>query len=165
MTLVHPLEPVFDENATVLILGSFPSPKSREVGFYYGHPRNRFWPTLAAVFDVPVPETIEEKRRLCLENRLALWDVVAECTIQGAADQTLKEVRINDFTDLIARTKIRRVFTTGSKAQQLYRKFAEPLTRIPAIQLPSTSPANCRIKDAELIEAYRVLKHVSLSCH
>lgn len=158
--VTHTIEPVFAPNSLVLLLGTMPSPQSRRQGFYYGHPQNRFWPVLAQVFDQPTPawQDIEAKRRLLLVNRLALWDVLAECTIDGAADSSIRQPRPNDLPRLIQQTQIQAVFCTGLKAWQLYQQLAEPQTHIPAVRLPSTSPANRRVSDAELFAAYQQIK-------
>lgn len=157
-TVTHEFPPLFDKDSKVLILGTIPSPKSREQGFYYGHPRNRFWKVLAQVFDAPVPETIAEKKALVLCNHVALWDVLASCSIQGAEDASIRDVVPNDMHVIFSQADIRAVFTTGSKATALYRRYCEPVCGIPCIGLPSTSPANCRMKDEELLEAYRKIR-------
>lgn len=157
-TVTHEFPPLFDKDSKVLILGTIPSPKSREQGFYYGHPRNRFWKVLAQVFDAPVPETIAEKKALALCNHVALWDVLASCSIQGAEDASIRDVVPNDMHVIFSQADIRAVFTTGSKATALYRRYCEPVCGIPCIGLPSTSPANCRMKDEELLEAYRKIR-------
>ena len=158
--VTHAIEPVVAPDARALILGTMPSPASREVGFYYGHPRNRFWPVLARVFDEPAtPETIEERRALILRHRLALWDVLARCEICGASDASIADPTPNDLVGrILARAPIRAVFTTGTTAFRLYRKLCEPLTGIPAICLPSTSPANAAWRLDALVEAYRPIR-------
>lgn len=160
-TVTHEFPPLFDSGSRVLILGTIPSPKSREQGFYYGHPRNRFWKTLAAVFDEPVPVTVAEKKALALRNHVALWDVLASCTIHGASDASIRDVVPNDMNVILRQADIRAVFTTGTKATALYRKYCEPVCGVPCIGLASTSPANCRVKDEELVAEYRQIK---LSC-
>lgn len=152
--VIHPLEPVFDERSRVLILGTMPSPRSRETGFYYNHPQNRFWRVMAALFDIPVPATNAEKEQLMLEHGIALWDVLAECTIEGASDGTIAECVPNDISWLLERTSISTIFCTGAKATDLYRKHCEPLTGIPCTRLPSTSPANAAVSLNRLIESY-----------
>ncbi len=156
--IVHPLEPVYDRNSRVLILGTMPSPKSREYGFYYSHPQNRFWRVLAALYGGPVPAANGEKADFLLEHRIALWDVLKSCRIRGADDGSIRDPVANDIAGLLARTGIRAVFTTGTKAAALYRRLCLPQTGRAAIALPSTSPANCRRYTFEtLVEAYRVL--------
>ena len=116
----HEIPPLWAPDSRVLILGSIPSPRSRETGFYYGHPRNRFWKTVAAVFGEAVPETIEEKKALMLKHRLALWDVLQSCYIRGASDGSIKDPVPNDIRGLMEKTEISRIFTTGEKADRLY---------------------------------------------
>ncbi len=160
--VIHTIPPVYAANSRVLLLGTMPSPQSRRQGFYYGHPQNRFWPTLAQVFAAPPPavDDVAAKRRLILDNNLALWDVLASCEIDGAADGSISSPQPNDIAGLIAQTQIAHVFCTGLKAWQLYQKLCAPATGIDAVRLPSTSPANRRISDAELLEAYRQIKMV-----
>lgn len=158
--IYHELEPVFSEESRILILGSLPSPKSRETGFYYGHPKNRFWRVISAVFEEPLPETIKQKRELILRHRLALWDVIESCLIKGASDGSIKEPVANDIPKLLERTGISHIVTTGRKAQSLYMKLVYPRTGIEAICLPSTSPANCAVGEEELISCYGILREL-----
>ena len=153
--VTHEIEPVYDKNSRVLLLGTMPSPKSRETGFFYGHPQNRFWKVLALLFDEPTPETIEEKRDLCLRHRIALWDVLSSCDIEGASDASIKNAKPNDLAQILNAAPIQAVFTTGTKAGQLYKKLCEPVTSIPCTVLPSTSPANSRVSLAELCTTYK----------
>ncbi len=156
-TIVHPFSPVFDANSHTLILGSMPSPRSRENGFYYGHPQNRFWPVLAAVFKVPCPQTNEEKRTFVLSRGIALWDVLQSCSITGASDASIREPQVNDISMLI-KAGVKRVYTTGKAAHRLYTAYCAPLTGIEAAYLPSTSAANrARWPLEKLIEVYRIL--------
>ncbi len=155
--IAHPFGPVFNEHSRVLILGTMPSPKSREQGFYYGHPQNRFWPVLAAVFGETEPKGAEERRAFALEHGIALWDVLSECEIDGAADSSIKNPEPNDVDSLLKSAPIEAVFTTGAAAFNLYRKFIEPETGFKAERLPSTSPANARWSLEALTEEYRVL--------
>lgn len=153
----HTLPPVFDENSKVLILGTMPSPKSREVGFYYSHPQNRFWRILSDLYKEPYPLLNEEKTALLHRNHIALWDVLKSCRIEGADDGSIKDPVVNDIAGLLTCTQIRAVFTTGTKAAALYKRFCEE-TAGKAIALPSTSPANCRHYTYErLVNAYRIL--------
>ena len=156
--VVHPFPPVYDASSRVLILGTMPSPVSRAEAFYYAHPRNRFWPVIAAVFDEPPPLSKEYRIRFALERRIAIWDVLASCVIAGAADHTIKSPEPNDFAPLLRAAKITRVFTTGNKAYALYTRLCLPRTGLAATQLPSTSPANQRMSFADLVTAYRVIK-------
>ncbi len=153
----HTISPVFDGCSRVLVLGTMPSPKSRETGFYYGHPQNRFWKVMAALFDEPLPATNDEKRDLALRHGIALWDVLAECTIEGASDGTIADCVPNDIGSLLARAPIEAVFCTGVKAAELYARHCEPQTNMAATRLPSTSPANAARSLEQLIEEYRVI--------
>ncbi|MBQ7740710.1 MAG: DNA-deoxyinosine glycosylase [Eubacterium sp.] len=138
----HPIPPVFDGNSKILILGSFPSVKSREEGFFYGHPQNRFWRVLGAVFDDTVPQSIEEKKAFLLKHNVALWDVIKECEITGSADSSIKNAVPNDICKILENSKISRIFTNGKTADRLYGEYLESKTGIRAVCLPSTSPAN-----------------------
>lgn len=141
-TLTHTFAPIYDKNSKILILGSFPSVKSRENNFYYGHPQNRFWKVIARVTGSPVPETIEEKKLLLLKNHIAIWDVIASCTILGSSDTSIKDVVVNDFSQILQNSSVERIYVNGGKAYELYHKYAEKQTNIQAVKLPSTSPAN-----------------------
>ena len=156
--IVHPIAPVWDESSRVLVLGSFPSVKSRENGFFYGHRQNRFWKVLAAIFDCPIPETIEEKKELLLQNGVALWDVIASCDITGSADSSIKNAKPNDILPIICKSKITKVFVNGNTAAKLYEKYLFPVTKISAVTLPSTSPANARFTLEMLTERWKVIK-------
>lgn len=153
--ITHPFPPVFDENSRVLILGSFPSVKSREVSFYYGNPQNRFWRVLAALFGGDVPSTVEEKRAFLLSHGIALWDVIASCDIVGSDDSSIKNALPNDVKSLVAKARIERVFTNGGTAHRLYRAHLEREVGIEAAALPSTSPANASYSLMRLTEAWR----------
>ena len=157
MSVEHPFPPVVDAACRVLVLGSFPSVKSREEGFFYGHPRNRFWPLMAALFGEAVPQSIPEKRALLLRHHIALWDVLRACSIEGADDGSIRQPEINDLRRVLDRADIRAIFTTGTKAAALYRRYCLPVTGRPAIPLPSTSPANCRATLDDLTQAYRAI--------
>lgn len=157
----HTLPPVCDAQSKVLILGTMPSPKSREAGFYYSHPQNRFWPVMARLLDAPLPRTNDDKRALMLSRHIALWDVLSSCLIAGADDSSILAPVPNDIAGLLARVPVKAVFTTGTKAASLYRRLVLPQTGVEATALPSTSPANCRYHNLDtLTEAYRVI----LSC-
>lgn len=148
--LSHPIPPLFDENSEILILGSFPSVKSREVMFFYGHKQNRFWRVMARLFNSEIPGTTEEKTRLILENHFALWDVIACCEIDGSADSTIRSVVPNDLSVILNHAPIKKIFVNGKKAFALYQKYIEPVTGIPAVSLPSTSPANASYSEDRL---------------
>ena len=161
MFIRHPFEPIYDKYSEILILGTIPSPKSRENGFYYCHPQNRFWKVLAGVFQSELPVTIEDKIDFLLKNKVAVWDVLASCEIEGADDNSIKAPVVNDFVALIRGSNINRIYTTGNTAYNLYEKFCYNSTGIHAIKLLSPSPANCRCSLDDLIENYRsFLKHI-----
>ena len=155
--LTHTFEPVFNKDSKVLILGSFPSVKSRENNFYYGHPQNRFWKVLAGILGKDVPQTIEEKKSFLLENRIAVWDVIESCTIIGSSDASIKDVVVNDFSKVLENSQVEAIYVNGGKAYELYHKYAEKQTRIPAIKLPSTSPANAAWSLEKLCAAWCVI--------
>ena len=142
----------------MLILGSFPSVKSREQNFFYGHPQNRFWKVVAAVFDQPLPQTIDDKKHLILSNGLALWDSIASCEITGSSDASIKNARANDIGMILRNCSINRIYCNGRKSHELYQKYIEPQTGRKAICLPSTSPANAQWTLEKLIEAWAVIK-------
>lgn len=153
--LTHTIPPTFDHNSRVLVLGSFPSPKSREYGYNYGHPQNRFWRVLSTLAGEPLPTTNDQKRAFCLRHGIALWDVVAECDIQGASDTSIKNARANRLSLITRHAPIEAIFCTGSKAHELYRRLGcEAECGLPAIKLPSTSPANAACSLERLIQAY-----------
>ena len=157
----HPLDPVFDERSHVLLLGTMPSPASREAGFYYGHPLNRFWRVLAELFDEPVATTNERRRDQLLRHHVALWDVLASCDINGASDASIADAAPNDLSRILDAAPIEAVFCTGAKAAELYERHCEAATGMPCTKLPSTSPANAAVKFDELVEAYRnILPHL-----
>lgn len=155
--LTHTFEPVFDEHSTVLILGTFPSVKSREQGFYYGHPQNRFWKILAILFQEAVPETIEAKRCFLLRHGIAVWDVVASCDIIGSSDSSIKNVVPADLSRVLDAAPIEKIFANGGKAYSLYQKYAFPLTGREARKLPSSSPANARWQLEQLTETWKCI--------
>ena len=156
--IVHPIPPLFDENSKTLILGSFPSVKSREAAFFYGHPQNRFWTVLAMIYVVKKPETVEEKKKLVLENNLALWDVIASCEIVGSSDSSISDVTANDLSVIINNSKVERIFVNGKTAEKYYNKYTYPKTGIKAVCLPSTSPANAAWKIERLVEEWKIIK-------
>ena len=156
--LIHPIPPVYDANSRILILGSFPSVKSREQGFFYGHPQNRFWRVTAAVFGDELPGTVPERRAFLLRHGIALWDVIASCEIRGSADASIKDATVNDLRPILEAAPIRAIFVNGQTAAKLYHRYAEPVTGRPAVLLPSTSPANAAWTPERLIEAWRVIR-------
>lgn len=138
----HTIDPVYDSNSKILILGSFPSVKSREVQFFYGHPQNRFWRVLSSIFNVDLPQNNDEKRELLINNRVAVWDVIKSCEIVGSSDSSIKNAVPNDLSSIINISEIDTIFVNGKLAEKLYIKYIENQTGIKAICLPSTSPAN-----------------------
>lgn len=159
MTTIHPIPPVYDENSKILILGSFPSVKSRETGFFYGHPQNRFWKVTAAIMSEAVPKTIEEKRDFLLRNHIAVWDVIHSCEIEGSADSSIRNVKANDLRMIIDSTDIRAIYVNGKTAEKYYIRYIEPELGIKAHCLPSTSPANAAWDLERLVEAWRVISY------
>lgn len=149
--VVHEIEPVFDSNSRVMILGSFPSVKSREAQFYYGHPRNKFWKVLSGVFNDEEPITKEEKIDFLLRHRIALWDVIESCDIKGSSDSSITNVKVNDLKKIIEGSNIKRIFVNGDKAYRLYNKYQKDTTGIEAVKLSSTSPANAKMDIQSLI--------------
>ena len=153
--VTHNFEPVFDSRSQVLILGTFPSVKSRESNFYYGHPQNRFWKVTAALTKSPVPQTIEEKKAMLLAGHIAVWDVIASCEIEGSSDSSIKNVIPNDIGSLLERSSIQKVYCNGGKAYELYVRYCEKKTGVKAGKLPSTSPANAAWSLERLTESWR----------
>lgn len=154
---VHPIPPLFDGNSKTLILGSFPSVKSREAMFFYGHPQNRFWTVVAAVIGCPKPETVEEKKKMILSNHLAMWDVIASCEIEGSADSTIRNVTANDLSVILENSRVDRIIVNGKTAEKYYNKYTYPQTGIKAICLPSTSPANAAWSIERLVEEWKII--------
>lgn len=154
----HPIEPVYDQDSRILILGSFPSVKSRENQFFYGHPQNRFWKVLAAVLEKEVPVTIEEKRAFLLSSGIALWDVIASCEITGSSDSSIKDVKPTDLTPILNTAQIQCVFVNGKAAQKYYNQYQKKNIQRDAICLPSTSPANAAWSLERLIAQWSILK-------
>lgn len=155
--IYHPIKPLYDNNSEILILGSFPSVRSREQMFFYGHPQNRFWRVTAAVFGDEVPRTIEEKKVFLLKNRVALWDVIASCEISGSSDSSIKNVTPNNLSQIIDKGKIKRIFVNGKTAEKYYNKYTRDKIGMEAVCLPSTSPANAAWNMEKLIKAWSVI--------
>lgn len=153
--VIHPIKPLYDHNSRILILGSFPSVRSREAGFFYGHPQNRFWKVMAAVFDDELPETIPQKKEFLYKNRVALWDVIASCEITGSSDASIRNVVPNDLSVILDNADILKIFVNGKTALKLYNKFILTDTGIEATALPSTSPANAAWSVDRLVETWR----------
>jgi hypoxanthine-DNA glycosylase len=155
--IIHPIPPLFGKDSETLILGSFPSIKSREAAFFYGHPQNRFWTVFAAVCGCKKPLTVEEKKKLILSNKLALWDVIAQCEIEGSADSTITDVTANDLSVILENSNVKRIFVNGKTAEKYYNKYTYPKTGIKAVCLPSTSPANAAWSIERLIDVWKTI--------
>ena len=154
----HPFPPLYDKNSKILILGSFPSVKSREQNFFYGHPQNRFWKVVSAVMDTDTPVTIEEKSNFLHENHIAFWVVIASCDISGSSDSSIKNVVANDLTDILKNADIRQIFVNGKTAEKYYNKYIRNTIGREAVCLPSTSPANAGWRVEKLVDAWSVIK-------
>lgn len=153
----HPFPPLYDENSKILILGSFPSVKSREQMFFYGHPQNRFWRVVSGVLGKKTPTAIEEKRAFLHENHIALWDVIASCDITGSSDSSIKNVVPNDLGEILKNAKIERIFVNGKAAEKYYNKYTRDALNCTAVYLPSTSPANAAQTLEKLIKAWSII--------
>ncbi len=151
----HPFPPLYDKNSNILILGSFPSVKSREQMFFYGHPQNRFWKVVSAVVGAETPVTIEDKKNFLLSNNIALWDVIASCDITGSSDSSIKNVVANDLTEILINTDIKQIFVNGKTAEKYYNKYIRDAIKRDAICLPSTSPANAGWGTERLINEWK----------
>ena len=155
--IVHPFPPLYNRDSKVLILGSFPSVRSREAMFFYGHPQNRFWKVIAALFDEPVPQSIPEKKALILDHGLALWDSIASCEIKGSSDASITDAVPTDLSEILENSAVQRIFCNGTRSFEMYRKYQLPRTGIEAVKLPSTSPANAACSLDKLIDAGKVI--------
>ncbi len=155
--LNHPIPPVFDENSKILILGSFPSKKSRDSSFFYGHPQNRFWKVLSNLFSEEIADSIEAKKRFLLSHKIALWDVIASCEITGSADNSIKNAMPNDISKILDSANIRAIFVNGKTSEKYYKKYMEIKVGRSAVCLPSTSPANAAWSLEKLTEEWRIL--------
>ena len=160
----HTIAPIYDKNSRILILGSFPSVKSREQQFFYGHKQNRFWKVLAGILGYEVPQTIEEKKEMLLANHIAVWDVIQSCEIEGSSDASIHEVIPNDLSEILATADIRAIYTNGGKAFELYDKYIYPVNGIKAQKLPSTSPANAGYSLERLKEAWMEIVKTLIMC-
>jgi double-stranded uracil-DNA glycosylase len=156
--MIHSIAPLYNQTSKVLILGSFPSVKSRESGFFYGNPQNRFWDVLSALLDCNKPQSIELKKEMLLNHHVALWDVIQSCDIKGSSDASIEHVLPNDILSIIESSQITKIYANGNKAFQFYNTYVYPQTKLSIILLPSTSPANAKMSLEKLIEAWaRVL--------
>ena len=156
--IIHPIQPVYDKDSEVLILGSFPSVKSREEGFFYGHPQNRFWKVTASVFDEEPPRTTEKKKDFLIRNHIALWDVIGSCDIEGSSDSSIRNVQVNDISKILTTADIKAIYLNGKKAYHLYQQYLEPTINREGICLPSTSPANAAWNLERLKQAWSVIR-------
>ena len=158
----HPIPPVWNSESRILILGTMPSPKSRQTGFFYMHPQNRFWTVLAEVFEEDLPATITDRRDFLLNHHLAMWDVLASCEITGASDSSIKNAVPNNFTEILEKSRIHHIICTGKTAFKLWQKncaaLYEERYKLSTHCLPSTSPANAQWSKEKLIEAYKIIQ-------
>ena len=152
----HEIQPVFDGRSRILILGSFPSEASRKQGFFYGHPNNRFWRVLSAVLEEQTPQTVPEKREMLLRRGVALWDVIGSCEVSGSADSSIRDVRPNDLSPILAGSGVKAVYLNGRLAYSLYEKYGK--SDLPYFYLPSTSPANAAYSFERLIGEWSVIR-------
>ena len=157
----NPIPPFFDNNSKILILGSFPSVKFREQMFFYGHPQNRFWKVVAAVFEQETPQSIAQKKEFLKQNNIAVWDVIGACEIQGSADSTIKDVVPNDLSQILDTADIKMIFVNGRTAEKYYNKYTKDVTGREAVCLPSTSPANAAWTLEKLIDAWKVIRETT----
>ena len=153
----HLIEPIYDKDSKILILGSFPSVKSREANFFYHHPQNRFWRVLAAVYQDTVPEEIADKKAFLKRHQIALWDVIASCNIKGSSDSSISDVEVNDLNMIIANSSIKHIYTNGNLADKLYHRYFDAIIDLPVTKLPSTSPANAAYSLDKLLIYWRVI--------
>lgn len=155
--IVHPIPPLYDSESKILILGSFPSIKSREAMFFYGHPQNRFWPLLARLLGEPAPADIPEKRALALSHHIAMWDTIRSCTVTGSSDSSIRDVVPNDLSVILENSRVKQIFCNGTTSYRLYMKYIYPSTEIEAVKLPSTSPANAAFSMDRLTAAWSII--------
>lgn len=154
----HGFGPEYDTESRILILGSFPSVKSREQAFYYGHPQNRFWKVLAALAKTEVPQTVEEKKEWLHTHHVAVYDVIASCEIEGSSDSSIRNVKPADIGKMIEESKIERIYTNGKTAGKLYRRYQAKDCGLPMEELPSTSPANAAYTLEKLVQAWSAVR-------
>ena len=154
----YPFSPIYDKNSKILILGSFPSVKSREQKFFYGHPQNRFWKVISTVLESDVPQSVDEKKKLLLENGIALWDVIASCDITGSSDSSIKNVKVNDLSRIMEEADIGRIFINGRTAEKYFKKYTKAQINRDAVCLQSTSPANAAWSLERLVGEWKMIK-------
>lgn len=156
--IIHPIEPIYDRDSKILILGSFPSVRSREEGFFYGHPQNRFWKVMAAVYEDDLPGSIPQKRDFLIRNRVALWDVIKSCEITGSSDSSIRNVKVNDLSRILDNADIKNIYVNGKTADKMFKRYTLPMlkeSQTEAVVLPSTSPANAAWSLDRLIKEWR----------
>lgn len=153
----HLIEPIYDKDSKILILGSFPSVKSREANFFYHHPQNRFWRVLAAVYQDTVPKEIADKKAFLKRHQIALWDVIASCNIKGSSDSSISDVEVNDLNMIIANSSVKHIYTNGNLADKLYHRYFDAIIDLPVTKLPSTSPANAAYSLDKLLIYWSVI--------
>lgn len=156
----HIFEPIYNEESKILILGTFPSVKSRENQFYYGHPQNRFWKVLAILYGSEPLVTIEEKKEFLLQHRIAIWDVIASCDIVGSSDSSIRNVVPTDLSVILENAKIERIYANGATAAKLFQKYQKPIVKRDIVALPSTSPANAAYSVERLLECWKICKEM-----
>ena len=154
----HLIEPVYNKSSKILILGSFPSVKSREANFFYGHPQNRFWKILANIYNTELPETIIEKKEFLINQHIAVWDVIASCEIKGSSDSSITNVEVNDLKKIIDQSQITHIYTNGNLADSLYHRYFDEIIDLPVTKLPSSSPANASYSLTKLISFWKEIK-------
>lgn len=157
-TIIHPLIPFYNKDSKILILGSFPSIKTREYGFFYGHPQNRLWPLMENLFSIELTRDIQERKEFLKEHKIAMFDSIYQCDIIGSSDASIKNVIPSDLKEIIENSKVEQVFCNGGTSYKYYKKYHEKVLGIKAIKLPSTSPANARYRLDDLIEEWKIIK-------
>ena len=157
----HLIEPIYDKDSKILILGSFPSVKSREANFFYHHPQNRFWRVLAAVYQDTVPEEIADKKAFLKRHQIALWDVIASCNIKGSSDSSISDVEVNDLNMIIANSSVKHIYTNGNLADKLYHRYFDAIIDLPVTKLPSTSPANAAYSLEKLCDQWQQITQLN----
>ena len=158
--IVHPIPPLYDENSRILILGSFPSVKSREANFFYGHPQNRFWPLMAVIFERPPFRSVEEKREFALSHGIAMWDVIYSCDIVGSSDSSIKNAVPSDLLSIKETGDLRTVITNGRTSGKMYDKYQKNELGMESLTLPSTSPANAAWSFERLFEEWKIVREI-----
>ncbi len=156
----HTFAPIFNCESKILILGTFPSVKSRETEFYYGHPQNRFWKVIASVFACKIPETIEDKKRMLLDSKIAVWDVIESCDIIGSSDSSIQNVVVNNLNSILNHSNVEKIYANGKLAGRLYEKYSKKVTGREIVVLPSTSPANAAYSLNHLCEEWEIIKNL-----